>query len=416
MSATAADAATATLYVNGGSSSCSNSGPGSQTTPFCTISAAAAKAVAGQAVVVSKGTYHESVSPKNSGTSGAPIVYRVATAGTVTVTGGTNGFKLSGRSYIQITGFKVTGTSGVGISVSSSSHITLASNNVSGAGQPVSGLIAKGISLQGVTASLLKNNITHDNSDAGIGVTSASNGNTISGNQSYGNARGYSRAAAGIDLRNSTGNLVTGNFLHDNEDSGLNIWNSSNSTLAVDNVVWHNGDHGIDVHSTNDSRVVANTVYDNYDSGIEMTGSLRTYLQNDISADNGINSARTSGQLRADSTSAPSTTADYDLLFLSAPQNGQTVYLDWGGTTYSTLSGFQHATGLEAHGLDGDPLFVNAGSTPPDLHLKGPPAFPVTSPAIDSGNNAASGEPAKDADGVSRPVNGTVDRGAYEFH
>jgi parallel beta-helix repeat protein len=301
----------------------------------------------------------------------------------------------------------VTGTSGVGIAVSSSSHITLASNNVSGAGQPVSGLIAKGISLQGVTASLLKNNITHDNSDAGIGVTSASNGNTISGNQSYGNARGYSRAAAGIDLRNSTGNLVTGNFLHDNEDSGLNIWNSSDSTRAVNNVIWKNGDHGIDVHSTNDAVVVANTVYQNYDSGIEMTGSLRTYLANDISADNGINSARTSGQLRADTTSAPSTTADFDVLYLSAPQNSQTVFIDWNGTKYSSLAAFQQTTGLETHGISADPLFVNP---PTDLHLQS------GSPAIDSGNNGATGEPTTDADGTARPVNGTVDRGAYEFH
>jgi parallel beta-helix repeat protein len=329
------------------------------------------------------------------------------------VTGGVNGFKLSSKSYVVVRGFTVTTISGVGILASGSNHITLDGDDVSVAGQRVSGLTAKGISLTGTTASLVENNRVHDNSDAGIGVTSSSNGNTITGNESYGNARGFSRAAAGIDLRNSTGNTVSANRLHDNEDSGLNIWSSSPNTLAVNNVIWTNGDHGIDVHSTSDDTVVANTVYKNYDSGIEMTGSLRTYLANNISADNGIASARTSGQIRADATSAPSTTLDYDLLWLSVQTASRTVFIDWAGTKYTTLTKFTAATGEEVHGIQADPRFV---SPPSDLHLQGPPTFAVTSPAIDSGNNAATGEPATDADGVARPVNGTVDRGAYEFH
>jgi len=404
LSATAASAATTTWYVSN-QPGCSNSGPGTQSTPFCTIGTAAAKAVAGQTVSVAAGTYTEAVTVKNSGTATAPITY-VAAPGTV-VTGGANGFKLSGKSYVVVRGFTVTQTTGVGILASSSNHITLDGNDVSVAGQRVSGLTAKGISLSGTTASLVENNKSHDNSDAGIGVTSASNGNTITGNESYGNARGYTRAAAGIDLRGSSGNTVSANRLHDNEDSGLNIWSTSPNTLAVNNVIWTNGDHGIDVHSTSDDVVVANTVYKNYDSGIEMTGSLRTYLANNISADNGINSARTSGQVRADATSAPSTTLDYDLLWLSVPTASKTVFIDWAGTKYTTLAKFTAATGQEVHGIQADPKFA---SPPGDLHLL------AGSPAIDSGSNAATGEPAVDADGVARPVNGTVDRGAYEFH
>jgi parallel beta-helix repeat protein len=406
--ATAAGAATTTLFVDGSSASCSDTGPGTQAAPYCTISAAAAKAVAGQTVQVAGGTYREAVTPKNSGTSGAPIVYMAAKGATVTVTGGTNGFRISSKAYVQVKRFTVTSTTAVGILVSGSNHITIESNDVSAAGQRVSGSEAKGISLSGSTRSVVRLNVTHDNSDAGIGVTSTSNDNFITSNESYGNARGFTRAAAGIDLRNSTGNQVNSNRLHDNEDSGLNIWNGSSGTVAVNNVTWHNGDHGIDVHSTNDASVVANTVFQNYDSGIEMTGSLRTLLANNISADNGINSARTSGQLRADATSAPSTRADFDLLFLSVTPTTKTVFLDWGGTKYTTLAAFQAATGQEANGLQADPKFVAPGSY--DLHLL------AGSPAIDSGNNGAPSEPAVDADGVTRPVNGTVDRGAYEFH
>ena len=81
--------------------------------------------------------------------------------------------------------------------------------------------------------------------------------------------------------------------------------------------------------------------------------------------------ARTSGPVRADSTSAPS-------------------------------------TGRELHGIQANPSFVDA--TINDLHLRS------DSPGIDSGNNSAVGAPSTDADGVARSVNGVVDRGAYEFH
>jgi len=404
--AAVASAAVTTWYVNNGAANCSDTGPGTAAQPFCTIKAGAAKATAGQTVQVAAGTYSEAVSLPRSGTSTAPISFQAAPG--VTVTGGVNGFKVSSKAYVVIRGFTVTKTSGVGILVSNSTHVMLAGNDVSVAGQRVSGLIAKGISLSGTTASLVQLNKSHDNSDAGIGVTSTSTGNVITGNESYGNARGYTRAAAGIDLRNSPNNTISANRLHDNEDSGLNIWSASTGTLAVNNVIWKNGDHGIDVHSNNDASVVANTVYKNYDSGIEMTGSLRTYLANDISADNGINSARTSGQLRADATSAPSTVADFDLLYLSVPTGSKTVFLDWAGTKYTTLAAFTAATGLETHGIQANPAFVNAAAY--DLHLT------AGSPAVDSGNNAATGEPSTDADGVARPVGATVDRGAYEFH
>jgi parallel beta-helix repeat protein len=399
LSVTPAAAAT-TLYVKQGSG-CSNTGSGTSSTPFCTIGAAAAKAVAGTTVQVSPGTYTEMVTVKNSGTASAPVVFTAPSG--ATVTGGTNGFKLGSKAYVTVKGFTVTKTSGVGILVSGSNHVTIDGNDVSVAGQRASGLVAKGISLSGTTASVVQNNRVHDNSDAGIGLTSASNGNTVFRNESWANARGFSRAAAGIDLRNSTGNTVSANRLHDNEDSGLNIWNGSSGTLAVNNVVWTNGDHGIDVHSTDSANVVSNTVYKNYDSGIEMTGSQQTFLQNNISVDNGIASARTSGQVRADATSAPSTTLDYDLLFLSVPTASKTVFIDWAGTKYKTLAAFQSATSRETHGVSANPLFV---APPGNLHLQ------AGSPAIGKANQGAPGEPSVDADGKARSA--PYDIGAYE--
>jgi parallel beta-helix repeat protein len=343
--ATAANAATV-LYV--GQTNCSNSGSGTSAQPFCTIGAAAAKAVAGTTVQVGAGTYSEMVTVPNSGTASAPVVFAAAPG--VTVTGGTNGFKVGSKAYVTIRGFAVTRTARVGILVSGSNHITIEQNNVSYAGQPNSTDTSKGISLSGTTASTVRSNVAHHNTDAGIGLTSGSTGNTVSGNESYSNARGYTRAAAGIDLRNSGSNTVTGNTLHNNEDSGLNVWTSSNSSTASNNYSYSNGDHGIDVHSTNGTQVTGNKVCKNYDSGIEMTGSLNTVLNGNISADNGIASARTSGQLRADSASAPSTKANNDKLFLSVAPTSKTVFIDWAGVKYTNLPSFQAATGQELNG------------------------------------------------------------------
>src|SRR3954454_8425662 len=72
-------AATATtLYVDRSNSACSNSGVGSQSHPFCTITAAASKVAPGQTVRVAAGTYPEVVRVPVSGTSGAQIKFTAA--------------------------------------------------------------------------------------------------------------------------------------------------------------------------------------------------------------------------------------------------------------------------------------------------------------------------------------------------
>ena len=67
------------LFVDQASANCSDTGPGSTSQPFCTIGAGASQAVAGQTVSVSQGTYAENVTPANSGTQQAPIVFTTTT-------------------------------------------------------------------------------------------------------------------------------------------------------------------------------------------------------------------------------------------------------------------------------------------------------------------------------------------------
>ena len=104
-----------------------------------------------------------------------------------------------------------------------------------------------------------------------------------------------------------------------------------------------------------------------------------------------------------------------DLVDLTKPNE---VLLVWNSKSYYSLESFQTATGQEARGLDADPRWTNPSGG--DFHLT------AGSPAIDSANSGASGQPGLDADGHARvddpatPNTGVGpraydDRGAYEF-
>jgi parallel beta-helix repeat protein len=407
--------AASSLYVDQKNPICSDIGPGSAIQPFCTIRAAAAKAVAGQTVIVSSGTYSENVTVANSGTPGAPIVFTTASRASVTVRGQAHGFTISGKNWIRVSGFNVTQTTGDGFYIVSSSNITISGNHVSYAGQPVSGQTGKGIRLSGVSNSLVSDNVIDHNTDFGIYLTGGTTGITVSGNAVSYNARGFQRAAAGIDVFGSSNNVLEFNVSHHNEDSGIDFRSNSTNNVVANNVTYLNGDHGIDMNGSPGQQVVSNSVYKNVTAGINVEGtSSGTTLVNNISVDNGINSPATKGNIRVDSTSIPGTTLDYDEVFL----HSTSVMIVWGSTSYSSLAAFVAATGQESHGIQADPRWEAADAG--DLRLM------ASSPAIDSANSGVSDESDLDADGNPRvddpatPNTGVGprsydDRGAYEF-
>jgi parallel beta-helix repeat protein len=409
-----ARAADATLYVDRADPACSDGGSGNQSQPFCTIGAAAGLAVAGQTVLIASGIYAENVTVANSGTLSAPIVFAAASGASVTVTGGAHGFTISGRSWITVRGITVTGTSSDGIYVSSSSNITLASDHVTFAGKPKQGKVARGIRLTGATNPVVTGCVLDHNTEAGIYLVNGTTGAQIVGNELFANARQYTRAAPGIDVR-AVGNTIEWNISHDNEDSGLQFYPGAANNLVIGNVAYDNGDHGIDDYQATGQRIIGNSIYRNVTAGINLEGgSSGGFLANNISVDNGINSPRTSSNIRVDSTSTSGTSIDHDLVYLHQGTN----MVIWGSTFYSSLAALVAATGQEAHGMQADPRWVDAAGG--DLHLLG------GSPAIDSANSGVSGEPTTDADGNGRlddpatPNSGVGprpfdDRGAYEY-
>jgi parallel beta-helix repeat protein len=240
------------------------------------------------------------------------------------------------------------------------------------------------------------------------------------GNTSARNARGYTSAACGIEIR-SSGNFVRGNICHDNEHSGIIVQPFSGSTPVpqnriVNNVTYANTVHGIQLKYSDNSQIVGNTVYGNGGSGIDLSGaSSQCVVANNISVDNatGLNGS-SYGNFRVEAASVSGTTLDYDLMYRS----GTGTMVSWNGTPYASLSAFKTATSQEAHGLQAAPQWVAQASA--DFRLK------IGSPAIDSANSAATGAADTDIVGTPRTDDRATantgagprtydDRGAYEY-
>jgi parallel beta-helix repeat protein len=401
-------------YVDKTNPSCTDNGPGDLSTPYCTIAKGTARLQPGQTLYIGGGTYAEQVKVTTNGTSGAPITV-TNLPGTNPVVGGglVNGIYLANRSNVTVSGLTVSGATGDGVYVTGGQNITLSGLHVTGSGQPQLNLTAKGMKIIGTTSSAITGNTVDHNTDSGIYLAQGSTGDTVSGNTVYANARGYTRAAPGIDLR-SGGNSVLGNVTYNNEDSGIQLYTGSDSSLVADNVSYGNGDHGIDDFQATGERIVGNSVYRNATAGINLEGgSTGGTVANNISVDNGLSSPRTVGDIRVDAASQSGTTLDSNLVYLHGPG----TYYVWGTTNYPSLSAFASATGQEPHGLQGDPRWASPDTG--NFHLT------AGSPAIDSADSSVSGEQASDIAGTARYDDPAVantglgprgydDRGAYE--
>ncbi|MEW2426962.1 PKD domain-containing protein [Micromonospora sp. NPDC047644] len=99
------------LYVKQADANCSDQGPGSPDTPFCTIGAAAAVVKAPGAVFIEGGTYAERVTVTSSGTPEARIAFSArTTSAPVTLVGPNAGLVIDGQHDIQIEDINVRGS------------------------------------------------------------------------------------------------------------------------------------------------------------------------------------------------------------------------------------------------------------------------------------------------------------------
>ncbi len=340
-----------------------------------------------------------------------------------------HGFRLDGRTDIVVDGFEIRAPNNVGVRMGTCSSITVRGCKVSHAGtfgvqaltctapvlieeNDVSFSKREGIRIDSSSGVTAQGNTSHDNIEHGIGVRTTT-GSQIVGNTLHSNLDPSVRRSTGLDVSMaSTDNVIQGNTAYGNDDSGIQVYGGSNRNVLVRNVSRSNGDHGFDVNGSTDVKVISNTSHANASNGFNLEGAaVNAVLENNVAADNGV--AAGGYNLRVGTTSTSGLVADWNVYWDSA--SGEQV--SYAGTTYATLALFQ-ATGNEAHGLEGDPLFEDAASG--DLRPT------LGSPVIDSADASAPGFVSDDHDGfppldipaVSNTGTGSpdfADRGAYEF-
>jgi parallel beta-helix repeat protein len=418
---TLAQAATTTLYVDR-TAGCSDSGQGTAATPYCTINKGVSKLAAGYTLYIGNGSYAETVKPTVSGTASAPITIAEWPGRNPIIVGSTYyGANLTNLSYVTISALTFAGTVADGIYVSKGDHLTITGNTISGAGRPAKSKTAPGISIRGATSSVVSGNYVHHNNGTGIVLNSGATGITVSGNTASFNAEGFQRNANGINVI-SPRNAVLRNVTHDNEDSGIQFYTGGDNNLAALNVTYNNGDHGIDDLNVTGGRLIGNTVYRNCTTGINVEGTSGNYqVVNNVAVDNavypaynGISCARRAGNIGIWDSAPASTVVDHNLVWLTTA--GKMYAFK---STYTSLAAMQTATHQESNGVQADPRFVSPGGR--DLRLR------AGSAAIDRGDSGVSGAQSSDLEGSSRyddPATANTfaegprrydDLGAYEF-
>ncbi|WNR47013.1 choice-of-anchor Q domain-containing protein [Paenibacillus roseipurpureus] len=389
------------------------------------IQTAANKTNPGDTVYIMNGTYWDNGSPiltiTRSGTANAYITYKAYPGHTPILRvsqGAWNHIMVKGASYINIEGLEIYGwsenlsnteaqsyentntlgnigkfnTNGISIVKNSdvsptvyATHINVRNNKVHHApGQGIGAMDADYINISGNT--VYNNCWFSAYAQSGISINHSRNtdSNTgykifISGNRVYGNQANYKWQGQN---KYSDGNGI---IIDDNKNLLIGGTPYTGKTIVENNISYSNGGSGINIFSSQYVYVNNNTTYANSQSPhldyAEIMGneSSNVYVVNNIMYANGETVSKAND---ANGVPIPSVYFNSNIFY-----NGAILKTGTGNLT-------------------ADPLFTNLSLR--NFHLQS------TSPAINSGDNTYSAS--LDFDGVSRPVGGIVDRGAYEYH
>ena len=284
-----------TLFVDGSSSACTNSGSGTSDAPFCTIQAAADAADPGDVVNVSPGTYG-AFTVSRSGTASAPVVFtgngtwNNLGRGTGATVGGVT---LSGADYVEVEGFDIEPAGGTAAVVDGGSDITFGTDlfaDQTASGQPL------------------------------VHVTGAASAVTVQDSKVDGNLT--------VD-DGSAGTILTTNEFSDDLSSAISLSGASNAA------------------------VTGNTIQ-GCGTLVSVAGSSGTSIENNLVAGDEAASApdancpapAQSYGISVDASSAASTTSDYNDVYVTG--DGSAAY-DWDDTPYAAASGLYTAVGQGLH-------------------------------------------------------------------
>jgi phosphatidylglycerophosphate synthase len=311
--------AAGTYYVDGGNPTCSDGGPGTLATPYCTIGAAvAARAGAGTTIHVAPGHYQEQVTIPASGTAGNPFVlqgdgtfgnpvlvdggeslsspalWTLATGTTWLATSVTwNALMVSvdgvrfvswggAPDSVPVGGFRMVPGTGLYVNTGSANEAGNPGRRVTTVGRLQYGVLMMNrswVTIRGLT-------VLHSN-DRGIQVTNSSHvvleGNTVEGVQRF-----------GIQAQGSSDVLVHGNRVTGSGDHGISITLGTTASTIEDNESDHNARpgqraaNGLILFAAPKNVVRRNRFHHNQDSGMHVqAGSDSVVSTRNLSYANG---------------------------------------------------------------------------------------------------------------------------------
>ncbi|HKA05377.1 MAG TPA: right-handed parallel beta-helix repeat-containing protein, partial [Acidimicrobiales bacterium] len=237
-------AGAATFYVDRGNAACSNTGTtaGSATQPYCTISAAvAARAAAGNTILVSPGTYPEQVTISASGVSGSPIILQAAATGVVV--DGADDFTATAKWALV------------------SGNVWLASTVTWDPKQ----LFLDGTRADSSTVAVASLPNRSYRFVAGTGLYVNAGGGNPGTHQARVGRRNYGFSMFGRSFVTIDGFTVTRT-----EDRGIYVNGSCTNVTLIRNIVTFATKMGIQVSGGSGMLISANSIHDNYDHGIAL--------------------------------------------------------------------------------------------------------------------------------------------------
>jgi hypothetical protein len=357
------------LYVDNqvvdATSVCSDSGPGSESEPFCTIAEAASVVQSGQTVVVEPGDY-TGTTISVSGTAQAPIIFEAIGGVAVVAASREPALTISGAHNVVLDGFSASGSQRAFYVTGGSSDIT-----INGGFAADGSSSTASIEVDGTTSSVTVSRMSIEGRNP-IEVDPGASGVVITGNSIQPNLVN----TWGVLVNGAPGTDVTGNTIHAICSGGISVESASTGVTVENNIVQP---------TTGGGTCAA-------DAGIS------------VSAD-----------------SEAGAVVDFNLI---DPSADEPLY-DWGGTGYTSLAAFQTASDQGAHDIVANPDLGEQTYESSQLHSADAFWYPLEagSPAIDSANSNASGtlptdqfgDPRTDDPSVPNTGVGYYDRGAMEL-
>ena len=387
LAAPAQAAEATTLYVRQSSAACSDTGPGTEAAPFCSIGPAVARVEAGQTVDIGAGTYAERVTVARSGTPDQPVTIRNTAGSNGRISGPEAGVLVDGQHDVVLRDLWMTALADVpGLDLRDSSAITVQGGSFTMAGPSATPVVR----FAGVTRSVLSTSkinggtgvtgVTLDATTTDVTVRAASVTSNVVDNA----------AERGVAIRvDGPGNEVYGNIIGGFTGAGILLGPGAAETRVVNNQV--SGGKGVGIHNNGAARtaITNNEVRDRCFESVRVDGaSDGASLQNNVLFSSGAqndpycdSTAEQTAEIGLYDDSGRRVTVDYNNTVHGSFIPGSSNY-SWNGTRMG-LTRFREVSGQAAHDKE--------GSGPGDRE--------------DSANSAAPGYPATDRTGAGRADN-----------